>query len=307
MKKRGLVAWILMVLLAAVWAGGAVSAMEVIPEYTENELNYVEDSMDPDNGIPYDAVGVLLRIKQNGVLRVATEPYYVPQEFIDPEKEGQEQYVGADMQLARLIAEKMGVELEIVEMDFTEVLTAVSEDRCDLAISALSFTPGRAATNEMSKGYYFSEIPKCSILIRKEDEKKITSIESLSDKILIAQQGSVQETMMSSNINRYLEYRRVANTQMVFDAVQRGEADAGAVNMDNALDYIARNPDCGLTLAKGIEFEQEEQYQGDRIAAKKGEIQLLYFVNGVIDEVLEQDLYTAWIEEARQRAEELGL
>lgn len=297
---------IMVMILVTVCLASAAGASEGMV-YEENELNYVDGSIDVSNGIPDDAIGVLLRIKQNGVLRVATEPYFVPQEFIDPEREGQDKYQGADMELARLIAEKMGVELEIVEMEFTEVLTAVSEDQCDLAISALSFTPGRASSNEMSKGYYYSDIPKCSILIREEDQKEITSIESLAKKILIAQQGSLQETMMSSNITAYQEFRRVLTTQMVYDAVQNKDADAGAVDAETALEYIQRNPDCGLTIADGIEFVLEEEYQGDRIAAKKGEMQLMYFVNGVINEVLEKDLYTKWIEDAEKRAEELGL
>ncbi len=297
---------IMVMILVTVCLASAAEASEGMV-YEENELNYVDGSIDVSNGIPDDAIGVLLRIKQNGVLRVATEPYFVPQEFIDPEREGQDKYQGADMELARLIAEKMGVELEIVEMEFTEVLTAVSEDQCDLAISALSFTPGRASSNEMSKGYYYSDIPKCSILIREEDQKEITSIESLAKKILIAQQGSLQETMMSSNITAYQEFRRVLTTQMVYDAVQNKDADAGAVDAETALEYIQRNPDCGLTIADGIEFVLEEEYQGDRIAAKKGEMQLMYFVNGVINEVLEKDLYTKWIEDAEKRAEELGL
>jgi len=297
---------IIVMILVTVCLASAAEASEGMV-YEENELNYVDGSIDVSNGIPDDAIGVLLRIKQNGVLRVATEPYFVPQEFIDPEREGQDKYQGADMELARLIAEKMGVELEIVEMEFTEVLTAVSEDQCDLAISALSFTPGRASSNEMSKGYYYSDIPKCSILIREEDQKEITSIESLAKKILIAQQGSLQEIMMSSNITAYQEFRRVLTTQMVYDAVQNKDADAGAVDAETALEYIQRNPDCGLTIADGIEFVLEEEYQGDRIAAKKGEMQLMYFVNGVINEVLEKDLYTKWIEDAEKRAEELGL
>ena len=297
---------IMVMILMTVCLGSAAAASEGMV-YEENELNYVDRSMDVSNGIPEDAIGVLLRIKQNGVLRVATEPYFVPQEFIDPEREGQDKYQGADMELARLIAEKMGVELEIVEMDFADVLPAVSEDYCDLAISALSFTPGRAATNEMSKGYYYSDIPKCSILIREEDQKEITSIQSLAKKTLIAQQGSLQETMMSSNITAYQEFRRVLTTQMVYDAVQNKEADAGAVDAETALEYIERNPDCGLTIADGIEFVLEEDYQGDRVAAKKGARQLMYFVNGVIDEVLEKGLYTEWIEAAEAQAEELGL
>ena len=60
-------------------------------------------------------------------------------------------------------------------------------------------------------------------------------------------------------------------------------------------------------MAEGFRFSLEEQYAGDRIAAKKGEIELMYFVNGVIDEVLEKDLYTQWYREAQKRADELDL
>lgn len=283
------------------------SMAEEAPEYTENALNYVENSMDVSQGIPDNAIGVLLRIRRNGVLRVATEPYFAPQEFIDPALDGQDQYQGADMELARLIAERMGVELSIVPMGFADVLTAVAEDQCDLAISALSFTPGRAASNEMSKGYYFADVPRCSILIREADAGEINSIDSLAQKILIAQQGSVQETMMIGNIMHYQEFRRVSTTRMIYTAIEKGEADAGAVDRDTALEYISRNPQCGLTLAEGIEFALDEKYRGDRIAAKKDELQLMYFVNGVIDEMLEKNLYTEWIEKARARANELGL
>ena len=41
--------------------------------------------------------------------------------------------------------------------------------------------------------------------------------------------------------------------------------------------------------------------------AKKGELQLIYFVNGVIDEILESGTYEKWIEAAQERADELGL
>ena len=43
------------------------------------------------------------------------------------------------------------------------------------------------------------------------------------------------------------------------------------------------------------------------MVAKKGELQLIYFVNGVIDEVLDNGTYLKWIEDAQKRADELGL
>ena len=89
--------------------------------------------------------------------------------------------------------------------------------------------------------------------------------------------------------------------------MEQGKADAGVVDMETAENYIRNNPESGLALADNLTFELEEQYQGDRIAAKKGETQLIYFVNGVIDEVLADGTYMKWLDEAQQRADELDM
>lgn len=301
--SRRMAAWILV--LTAVFCI-SVTLGETV-QYTENSLNYVDGSIDVTAGIPEDATGVLARIKEKGVLRIATDADYAPQEFIDPDLEGQDQYAGADMELARRIAERMGVRLEIVKMDFTDVLPAVAEGECDLAISALAYTPARAFSYTMSKGYYFSDIPKTVMVIRAEDAAGIRSVDDLQGKIIVAQRGSLQEAMVAANVISYEEFRRIGQISAVYDSVIRGTADAAAVDAETAMEYIEENPECGLVIAEGIEFPLESDYQGDRIAAKKGEYQLMYFVNGVIDEVLTEDLYTKWMEEAGKRADELGL
>ena len=270
--------------------------------YLENEWNYADGSIDADHGIPDNATGVMDRIKRKGVLRVATEPFFPPFEFIDPEQLDQRQYIGADM-----IAEKMGVELQIVPMEFTQVLPALSENQCDLTISALSFTPSRASSYALSKGYYFPETTaSTAFVIREEDKDNITSLEDLTDKTIIAQSSSLQEAMASKNIVNYREFRRVSSVQAVYEAVRKGRADAGIVDMETASNYIRNNKDAGLMLAENLYFTLAEQYLGHRIAAKKGELQLIYFVNGVIDEVLADGRYMKWIEEAQNRAAEIG-
>ena len=276
--------------------------------YVENSWNYVDQSMDASHGIPENAGGVLERIRRTGVLKVATEPYFPPQEFIDPDRIGQQQYAGADMELARLIAERMGVELQIIPMEFSKVLPALTEDQADLTISAISFTPSRAVLWTMSKGYYFSDSVANTTLIVRADEKELfTNLAVMSDKTLIAQGSSLQEALAAEHIPHYREFRRVSAIQTVYDAVAQGRADAGVVDMDTAENYIRNNPGSGLALAENLHFDLEEQYLGDRIAAKKGETQLIYFVNGVIDEVLENGTYMKWIEEAQKRADELGM
>ena len=277
--------------------------------YVENEWNYAEGSIDVNHGIPDNATGVMDRIRRKGVLRVATEPYFAPFEFIDPEQlDPQRQYVGADMKLAALIAERMGVRLEIVPMEFTQVLPALTENQCDLTISAIAFTPSRASAYAMSKGYYFPETSaSTAFVIREADREKITSLEDLADKTLIAQSSSLQEAMASKHILNYREFRRVSSVQAVYEAVRKGRADAGIVDMETASNYIRNNKDAGLVLADNLYFTLEEAYLGHRIVAKKGELQLIYFVNGVIDEVLEDGTYMKWIREAQARAAELGV
>ena len=276
--------------------------------YVENEWNYVDGSMDVSKGIPQNATGVLDRIRRKGVLRVATEPYFAPFEFIDPEQLNQHKYVGADMELAALIAKRLGVALEIVPMEFTQVLPALTENQCDLTISAIAYTPSRASAYALSKGYYFPpNTASTGFIIRQEDEGKITSLEDLADKTIIAQSSSLQEALASKHIINYKEFRRVSSLQAVYEAVSRGKADAGIVDMETASNYIRNNKDSGLILADGLYFILEEQHRGHRIAAKKGELQLIYFVNGVIDEVLEDGTYISWLQEAQKRAAELGI
>ena len=308
MKKHFFRASVSLVLGAALLFAMAVQPAAAESYFVENEWNYVDGSIDVNHGIPDNATGVLDRIRRKGVLRVATEPYFAPFEFIDPEQLDQRQYVGADMKLAALIAEKMGVELEIVPLEFTQVLPALTENQCDLTVSAIAFTPSRASGYAMSKGYYFPETSaSTTFVIREEDREKITSLEDLADKTIIAQSSSLQEALASKHIINYKEFRRVSSLQAVYEAVSRGKADAGIVDMETASNYIRNNKDSGLILADGLYFILEEQHRGHRIAAKKGELQLIYFVNGVIDEVLEDGTYISWLQEAQKRAAELGI
>ncbi len=293
---------VLSVLLAA-----AVAVLVLLPvgaaseepmQFIENGWNYVDGSMDVSNGIPQTASGRLARIRSLGRLTVATSPYYPPQEYIDETKTGMDRFAGADMELARLIARRMGVELEIVPMEFTEVLSSVADGTYDLAISALSFTLGRAAVLEMSKGYFYGgEQASSGLIIRQEDTENIRSADDLAQMDIVAQSGSLQETMAADNIAFYRKFRRLSSAGDVYDAVMTGEADAGMVDIGIARVYIENHPDCGLTIVPDVSFSLQPQYTGDRVAAKKGEIELIYFVNGVIDEVVSSGQYEAWFDE----------
>ena len=295
-------------LLLAIGTTTELFAQESTEQYVRNEWNFIDRSMDISHGIPEDAAGVLGRIRDRRTLRIATEPYFPPQEFIDPTKVGSKRFVGSDIDLAQLIADRMGVTLEIVPMEFSEVLSSLDENTCDLAISALSFVPSRAAAYEMSKGYYFSENNSGNgILIRSEDQDKFHSIEDFSDKVIAAQRGSLQESLMAENFPGYKEFIRFKSTQEVYSALEDGKIDAAMVDIETAENYIEKEGSIQLILLPDFQFQLEEYYQGDRIAAKKGQLQLIYFVNAVIDEVLESGQYMEWYKEAEDLAQSLGL
>ena len=302
-----ILAFALAVLLALSACAHAWAEDEEISPYVENQWNFVDGSIDVTGSIPEDAEGTLAQIRRRGVLRVATEPYFPPQEFIDPGLSGQVKYLGSDMALARTIARYMNVDLVIVPMDFTEVLNAVRDGECDLAISALSFTPGRASMVEMSKGYYFSEDGAGSILvIRAADAEAITTLDDLSGRDVAAQSGSLQELLMAENVTNYHEFRRLSQVQDVFDALEEGSTDAAIVDIDSAESYLRNNPDCGLALVTGVSFQMQSEFEGDRVAGKKGDLQLMYFVNGVIDLVNATDQYNIWYRQYEAKAAELG-
>ena len=249
-------------------------------------------------------------ILQRGYIEVATEPYFAPNEFIDPTIAGDDNIVGSDIELAKYIADELGVELRLKPMDFTSVLGSMTTGKFDMAISALAYTPSRAETMNLSKGYYYgSEDPQKSygILIRKEDADEIKTIEDLSDKIVAAQNGSLQEMFVREQIPAYKEYNQVSSTNDAFLMVQTGRADAMAAALKMAELYLESNPECGLMILPDFYFTVDLDTQGTRIGLPLGEDELTDRVNEIIDEVIEQDLYNQWYEKYKEYAKKLGL
>ncbi len=188
----------------------------------------------------------------------------------------------------------MGVELKLVPLESTQILPSLTEEQCDLTISAIAFTPARALTYTLSKGYYTPEEPdRIGLLIR--EGSGIASPADLENRTLTAQSNSLPEAWGGRHVTRYREFRRTASAQEVFTAVASGKADAGLVMISTARNYLQNNPESGLTLAEGFSALPDAQYLGYRVAARKGETDLICFVNGVIDEILAEGSYAGWM------------
>ena len=300
-----------LIILLAVVLCCALQAAGAETWYVENEWNYLETSMDISNGIPEDADGALARIRRNGVLRIAADFESAPMNFLDPEADGDNRYAGVDMELARLIAEKMAVKLQIVPMQAVYKLPALIENQCDLTISAVPYTPANAQYYTLSNAYTQpEEETEFGIIIREEDS--VTSLDDLKEKIIVTQSSSDAEAFAVSRISNYREFRRVPSPRAVFDMVRNGQAFAGIIRTSLAELYFENNPGHGLRLAelgKKLKFDpkNESHYLGYRVAAKKGETKLIAFVNGVIAKAAEEGKIDEWHREAEKRAGELGL
>ena len=86
----------------------------------------------------------LSQIKEKGYIELCTEPYFAPFEYVDPNQSGDAQYQGMDIEIAKYIADKIGVELKITALDYTAVLSGVADGKYDFAISAIAYAPSRA-------------------------------------------------------------------------------------------------------------------------------------------------------------------
>lgn len=250
----------------------------------------------------------LEEIKARGYIEVATEPYFAPYEFIDPSKKGSEQYVGSDMKLAQYIADKLGVELRIIPLEFSAVLSSITENKYDLAISALSYTPARAEAMNMSKGYYFAkDYAGNGLLIRKGDEAAIKDASSLADKVVVVQSGSLQELFATEQVPKCKELKRVSSTNDGFLMVQEGKADVCITSIPTAQLYIDANKNSGLMVVNGFTFKEDESTLGTRIGIPKGEDELTAKINEIIDEVIKSGDFEKWHTEYTEYAKKLGL
>lgn len=247
----------------------------------------------------------LAQIKEKGVLELANEPFFAPYEFVDPTQEGDAQYVGMDIEFAKAIADKIGVELKVVPLDFTAVLAGVTEGKYDMAISAISYSPTREEAMALSDGYYFSESTGYGFLTRAEDAEKYTSIESLKDAVVITQSGSVQEGICNAQIKDCKEFKLVANMTDGYLAVAENKADVCVCSIESASLYAEANG--GLAIPD-FKFETDPRMDAVVVALpKEGTESLMEVVNEVIADLLEEDQFNKWMAEYGDYARTLGI
>ncbi len=85
---------------------------------------------------------------ETNVIKMATNAYFKPYEYYEGDK-----IVGIDAEIAEKIAEKLGMTLEIVDMDFNSILTAVNEGSVDFGMAGMTVTEKRLEEVDFSVSY----------------------------------------------------------------------------------------------------------------------------------------------------------
>lgn len=258
-----------------------------------------------DSGSSSDSKDRLAQIKEKGYIELCTEPYFAPFEYVDPNKSGDEQYQGMDIEIAKYIADKIGVELKITALDYTAVLSGVADGKYDFAISAIAYAPSRAEAMRLSDVYY-SDNTGYGFIVRSEDAEKYNSLESLQDAVVITQSGSVQEALYNQYVNGACkEFKLVANMTDGYLAVAEGKADVCICNVSSADLYAQAN---GGMVTTDFRFEVDPNMNGTCVAMPtEGTESLAELVNQCIAELNESGQTAEWYTQYQSAAAELGI
>ena len=237
--------------------------------------------------------------KKTETLKVAISPDFAPMEFVDPTKTGQDQYVGFDVFLAKYLAEGLGMELEIMPMDFQACQTAVAMGTVDMSISGFSWTAERAENYNLSDYYYAGDNETEQVLITtKENAGKFTDAASIAGLKVGAQSASLQEGLCKEQLpDATLVVFTDINTGVL--QLKKGDFDVMAVATGNADAIIASNPDVALA---GFNFEVSEEESNNLILLKKGNDELTEKVNALLAKAYAAGYYGEWYAQAEELA-----
>ncbi len=210
-----------------------------------------------------------------GKLTVATSPDFAPYEFYYIDDKGDAQLSGFDVALAGVIADKLGLELEMVPMDFDGILMELQSGNVDLGMAGFSPDPERAETFDFSDIYYMGGQSFC---VTKDNLDKYKDYSDFDGKSVGAQTGSIQMDLANENTPN-ANIVGLAKVTDVINELLSGKLDGAFIETAVAECYAKNYPD--LALAWDVPYDSK----GSAIALQKGNDALLAAVNEIIAEV----------------------
>ena len=243
--------------------------------------------------------------ENENVLRVAMECAYAPYNWTQTDDSngavpisGTNDFAyGYDVMMAKLIAESMGKELEIVKLDWDSLVPAVASGDVDMVIAGQSITSERLEVVDFSDPYFYASI----VTLTKADSAyaNAAAVADLAGATCTSQLGTIWYDICLPQIPEanILTAQETAPAMLV--ALESGAVDLVVTDMPTALAATAVYSDMVLLDFTGTEgeFEVSEEEINLGISIQKGNAELLDAVNAVLAELSVED-YEAMMADA---------
>ena len=209
-----------------------------------------------------------------GKLHMSTNAAFPPYEMIADDGS----FEGIDVEVAQAIAEKLGLELVVDDMDFDAALLAAQNGKSDIVMAGVTVNEERQKVMDFSDTYATG----VQVVIVKEDSP-IQTIDDLANAEMIGCQKATTGYIYCSDTPEnggYGEDHVTAydNGATAVQALVNGQIDAVVIDNEPAKSFVAANP--GLKILD-TEFAVEDY----AIGMAKGNTQLLEAINGVMAEL----------------------
>lgn len=186
-----------------------------------------------------EAAGDLLaQIQARGEMIVATEGTWSPFTYHNEADE----LVGYDVEVARLVAEKLGVAATFVEGEFDGLLAGLDAGRYDLVANGINLTDEREEAYDFSDPYLYDP----TVVIVRSDYDEIATLEDLAGK-------TTANTITSTYAVMAEEYGAtvtgVDDFAQTIELLEAGRIDATLNSIVSYNDYLAQQPDAPIKIA----------------------------------------------------------
>lgn len=187
---------------------------------------------------PENSGDLLSQIKEKGEIVVAMEGTWAPWTYHDEN----DQLVGYDVEVAQLIAEKLGVKVIFVEGEFDGLLAGVETGRYDIMVNGVGVTEERSQKYDFSDAYAYDR----TAVIVKNDNTDITSLEDLKGKHTA---NTITSTYAKLAEEYGAEVTGVDDLNQTFELLFSDRIDATLNAEVSYYDYLKAHPDADIKIA----------------------------------------------------------
>lgn len=180
---------------------------------------------------------VLAKVKEEGTLVIGTEGTYPPFTFHDASGE----LTGFDVEIAREVAERLGVEAEFLETQWDAMFAGLDAGRFDMVANQVGINPERQESYEFSDPY----ITSTAVLVVAEDNTEIQSFEDLEGE-LSAQ--SLTSNYAETATSYGAELEGVEGFNQAIELLNSGRVDATVNDNLTVLDFLKQRPDAKVKV-----------------------------------------------------------